>query len=81
MSRGISRLFVVGGISGILGTLCYVIAITVPLNPIATYVLAMAWPILLIVFVFSLYRFIALDNQSATNQLAFGINGVTEFCE
>jgi hypothetical protein len=71
MSPRISRLFVAGGISGVLGTLCYVVAITVSLNHIATYVLAMAWPILSIVFVFSLYRFIALDNQSAANQLAF----------
>ena len=65
------RLFVLGEITGIAGTVCYVIAIVVSLNPPATYVLAMAWPLFSILFVFSLYRFIALDAQGATNQLAF----------
>ena len=65
------RLFVFGAVSGIVGTVSYVIAVTVPLNPIPTYVLAMTWPILSIVFVFSLYRFIEIEKQSATNQLAF----------
>jgi hypothetical protein len=66
-----SRLFVFGGMSGIVGTVAYVIAITVSLHPTMTYVMAMAWPILSIVFVFSLFRFIELTNPCATNQLAF----------
>jgi hypothetical protein len=65
------RLFIFGGISGIVGTLCYAVAITLPLSQIGTYTFAMAWPILSIFFVFSLFRFIGLDKQSATNQLAF----------
>ncbi len=70
-SHEYSRLFIVGGLCGIAGTVCYVIAITVPLPQIATYVFAMAWPILSIVFVYSLFRCIGLEKQSATNELAF----------
>lgn len=44
------RLFIVGGISGIVGTLCYVLAITVSLGQIGTFIFAMAWPILSIIF-------------------------------
>lgn len=66
-----ARHFSFGGISGIVGTLCYVIAITVPLGQTGTYIFAMAWPILSIVFVFSLFRFIGLHGQSTSNQLAF----------
>ena len=65
------RLFVLGGTSGIVGTLSYVLAITVSLNPTMTYVLAMGWPILSIVFVFSLFRFIELTKASVANQFAF----------
>ncbi|MBL7961322.1 hypothetical protein JNL27_13905 [bacterium] len=66
-----SRFFILGGISGIVGTLCYVIAIAIPMSHVGTYIFAMSWPILSIVFVFSLFRYIALDSQSAANQLAF----------
>lgn len=64
------NLYILGGISGIVGTICYVIAITIPMSPIITYMMAMSWPILSIVFVFSLYRYIAIYKQSAYNQLA-----------
>lgn len=64
-------LFIWGGISGIIGTLCYIAAVTIPMNQIITYLTAMAWPILSIIFVFSLYRYIALESQSGFNQLAF----------
>lgn len=46
------RLFIMGGISGIVGTLCYVVASMVSMSRTGTYVLAMAWPILSIIFVF-----------------------------
>lgn len=65
-----SHLVVLGGASGVVGTICYLIAATVSLDPIVTYVVAMAWPILSIVFLFSLYRFLALESQYASNQLA-----------
>ena len=66
-----NRLFVIGGISGIFGTLCYVVAITVSMNPVLSYSLAMAWPVFSIIFVLSLYRFISLGTQTFANQLAF----------
>jgi hypothetical protein len=66
-----SFLFIIGGISGVVGTICYVIAITIPLNQIATFGLAIAWPILSIVFAFSLYRYYALERKSVMNELAF----------
>lgn len=45
------RLFILGGICGTVGTRCYVVAIAVPLCQTGTYIFAMAWPILSIVFV------------------------------
>jgi hypothetical protein len=66
-----SFLFIIGGISGVVGTICYVIAITIPLNQIAMFGLAMTWPILSIIFVFSFYRYYALERKSVMNELAF----------
>lgn len=64
------RLFTLGGLSGIVGTAAYVVAATVSLPPVVTYVVAMSWPILSIVFIFSLYRFLELDHAGISNQLA-----------
>jgi hypothetical protein len=55
---------------GVIGTCCYVIAITVSMNPTLSYVVAMGWPILSIIFVFGLIRFIALTYDGFSNQLA-----------
>lgn len=63
-------LYVLGGIAGIAGTLCYIAAISVPAGVTLSYLFAMAWPLLSIIFVFALYRYIALERQSAANQLA-----------
>lgn len=65
------RLFVFGGLGGIVGTLCYIAAITVPMGVVGTLIFSMAWPVLSIVFASSLFRFIGHERQSATNQLAF----------
>jgi hypothetical protein len=65
------RLCVLGGISGIVGTLCYVIGITMSFSPALTYAVVMAWPVLSIVFVFALNRYVALEKDTASNQLAF----------
>ena len=64
------NLFLLAGTSGIVGTLCYVTAITVPMNQNVTYVIAMAWHILSIIFVYSLVRYIALTHDGFLNQLA-----------
>ena len=63
-------LFIWGGISGVFGTILYVAAIAIPFPPLLTYILAMCWPILSIIFVFALYKYIALEHQSAFSQLA-----------
>lgn len=64
------NLFLLAGVSGIVGTCCYVLAITVPMNQTVSFVVAMAWPILSIIFVFGLVRFIALTDAGFSNQLA-----------
>lgn len=66
-----SRLYLLGGISGILGTLSYLAAILVSLDPPSTFAVAMAWPVLSIIFAFSLYRLIGERKQAAANHLAF----------
>ena len=63
-------LFLLSGACGIVGTCCYVIATTVSMNRILSYAIAMGWPILSIIFVFGLIRFIALEYNGFSNQLA-----------
>ena len=65
------RLSILGGISGIVGTLCYIIGITMSFSPALTYAVVMAWPVLSIVFAFALNRCVALEKDTASNQLAF----------
>jgi len=64
-------LFIVGGLCGVIGTTSYIIAITFPFSPTVSFLLAMAWPILSIIFAFSAYEYISIQNQSISNQLAF----------
>lgn len=60
-----------GGASGITGTFCYIAAIAIPLDRISQYIIAMAWPVLSVIFVYSIYRYISIDRQTAANQLSF----------
>lgn len=60
-----------GGLCGILGTLLYVLIGFIPFDQNLLYTMAMAWPILSIVFAYSLYRFVAIERQSLANQLSF----------
>ena len=62
---------VLGGISGIAGTACYVIGSMVQLPPAVAYAVVMAWPVLSIVFVYALNRYVALEKETASNHLAF----------
>jgi len=64
-------LFIVGGLCGVIGTISYIIAITFPFSPTVSFLLAMAWPILSIIFASSAYEYISIQNQSISNQLAF----------
>ena len=70
-NQSYTNLFKWGGICGILGTIFYIVAILIPIPPILTYSLAMSWPILSVIFVYSLYRYIALYQQSIPNQISF----------
>jgi hypothetical protein len=69
------KLWVRGGIAGMLGIASYIIAITVPwpetqLGASTALVVASAWPILSIVYIYSLYSFVAAEHESTANRLA-----------
>ena len=66
-----SKFYVTGGICGIIGVICYILAISLPVSPKFGFLLALAWPIFSIVFAYSVYKFIAHSYQSIYNQLAF----------
>ena len=65
------QLLILGGSSGIVGTLCYIGAAAFDISTQATFLLAMTWPILSIVFLFSLFRFFDDQKKQMTNYLAF----------
>lgn len=71
MKSGDKQLTLTGGILGVVSVLAYILAITVPFPQPLPYVIAMLWPILSIVFSYSLYSFIASSHQSHSNRLAF----------
>jgi hypothetical protein len=65
-----------GGIAGVVGTLCYVLAIAVPwpetrMGTSAALLIASAWPILSIIYSYALCSFVAATSDSAANRLAF----------
>ena len=66
-----SEFYVIGGICGILGNINYIIAITFPLPPAVSFLLAISWPIFSLIFAYSVYKYIAIHKQSINNQLAF----------
>jgi len=70
-TEGKSRLYLFGGASGLTGTLCYIAAIAIPLDRISLYIMAMAWPVLSIIFVYSIYRYISIERKTAASQLSF----------
>ena len=71
-----TRLWTLGGLSGVLATVCYILAIALPWpeNQIGRSTLLLvisAWPILSIIYSYGLYRFIASECQSTANRMAF----------
>lgn len=66
-----SKFLLTGGTCGILGTVSYILAITLPLSPTLVFILGTLWPILSIIFAFVVYKYIAIEKQSISNQLAF----------
>ncbi len=61
----------IGSICGIIGTISYIIAIMFQLKPAFGFLLVSIWPITSIIFAYSIYKYIAISNQSTSNQLAF----------
>jgi hypothetical protein len=63
--------YTVGGLCGIIGTISYIIAITFSFSPAVSFLFAMAWPVLSIIFAYAVYKYILLHKQSIMNELAF----------
>lgn len=68
-----------GGICGIAGTILYILASFLPLHQNLLYIIAMSWPILSIIFVYSIYKYVAYNHQTFVNQLSviFALLGFT----
>jgi len=64
-------LYILGGLSGVAGTCCYILSIALYLNNVILYLLAMVWPILSIIFAFALFHYVSLERQTVANYLAF----------
>lgn len=64
------RFVLLGGLSGIIGTICYIAAVTVPAGQTLSYVFVMTWPVLSIVFIYALTRYVGAERQSAASHLA-----------
>lgn len=72
-----------GGVAGVLGICCYILAITVPwpetqLGTSVSLVVVGAWPILSIVYSYALYSFVAAEREGVANRLGF-VFAVTAF--
>jgi hypothetical protein len=72
-----------GGVAGVLGICCYILAITVPwpetqLGTSVSLVVVSAWPILSIVYSYALYDFVAAEREGVANRLGF-VFAVTAF--
>lgn len=70
------RLWVYGGIAGVLGVVCYVIAIMVPwpegqAGTTTGLLIASAWPILSVVYSYALYHYVAVERDGVANRLGF----------
>ena len=70
------RLWLAGGIAGVLSVACYILAIALPwpqtqAGGLAVLVLASIWPVLSICYVYALYDYVAAESQGHANRLAF----------
>ncbi len=65
------QLFIFSGIAGVIATASYILIVSVCLPDAWAYFLAMLWPILSVVFGFGVYKYIALNKQTVSNQLSF----------
>jgi len=70
------RLWMVSGIAGMIGVLCYILAILLPwpetqAGTSSSLLVVSAWPILSIIYSYGLYHYIAVQHDCTTNRLAF----------
>lgn len=70
-SHELKQTATVGGICGVAGTVFYILAVAGNFPDRSSYVMAMAWPVLSIVFAHALYRVIASERDGVMNRLAF----------
>ena len=76
-------LWVAGGVAGMVGICCYILAITfawpdTQLGTSASLVAVSAWPILSIIYSYALYSFVAAERESAANRLGL-VFAITAF--
>jgi len=65
------KLFILGGVSGVVGTVSYIVAITASLPWNVSFLLVIAWPVLSIIFAYALLHYIRLEKDSPAIQLSF----------
>ncbi len=70
-NKTVYKQLTLGSIGAIIGTICYIIGVTFPTTPSIGFLLMTIWPMSAIVFAYSVYKYIAIDDQSTSNQLAF----------
>ncbi len=70
-NQQISKQLLIGSIGNIIGLHCYIIAAAVPVSPVLSFLLITVWPVTAIIFAYSVYKYIAIEKQSISNQLAF----------
>jgi len=67
----ISKQLLIGSIGSIIGLHCYIIAAAISMSPLLSFLLITIWPVTAIIFAHALYKYIAIEKQSISNQLAF----------
>ena len=77
------NLWLGGGVAGMVGICCYILAIAVPwpetqLGISASLVVVSAWPILSIIYSYALYGFVAAERESVANRLGL-VFAITAF--
>lgn len=70
-NKQVSKELLLGSILAIIGTVCYILAISVPVSPSIGFILVSIWPISAIVASFAFYKYVSLTKQSFSNQLSF----------
>ncbi|HEU4366586.1 MAG TPA: hypothetical protein VFT13_14115 [Candidatus Krumholzibacteria bacterium] len=64
------------GMAGVLGVICYILAITLPwpetqLGTSMALMVVSAWPVLSIIYSHGLYSYVAVERESTANRLSF----------